>query len=130
MNSSGRFSEKALTLSPLPEIVISPPVRNNGTSEPSSRASSSNCCLGIEGAINWSSAHKTAAASLDPPPSPAPVGMFFSTTILTPFVFLSASTRFAACQTRSSSRGIARLFSTARVRPINSIVIVSARSIV
>ena len=65
----------AVTRSPVPSTSAPVPVRKNGTSEPSARATASQSCAATVPSSPSIAARRIAAASDEPPPRPAPVGM-------------------------------------------------------
>ncbi len=65
--------------SPIPWASFVPPVRQNGTSAPTERASAPSVSAERRVSYTWSSSRSTAAASVLPPASPAPTGMALCT---------------------------------------------------
>ncbi|MBA7625804.1 hypothetical protein ES703_33236 [subsurface metagenome] len=91
----------------MPSPNCRPPRMKNGTSAPSSTASPSISGTVIPVCHSSFSPFRTAAASLEPPPRPAPAGMRFSSRILMPrpFPVLSLNNVTARIQRLLSSVG-------------------------
>src|SRR5947209_15774167 len=80
----GQWLARGVTRSPRPSQSARPPVKKNGTSEPSEDAILSRSVEERGNWHHWRSASKTAAASLLPPPNPAAAGIHLYSSIRTP----------------------------------------------
>ena len=108
-SQQGGMSGRAASFSPRPVASAVPPRMKNGTSLPNRAAISSNCPSIICGAYNVRRARSTAAASLLPPPSPAWVGIVFSSRMVTKSFFgpnSSKNTRSAFMHRLSPARSV------------------------
>ena len=73
-----------VNISPFPSAIWVPPSIKNGTSHPNNKANSLMSSCEIFSLKIWFRPHKMVAALLEPPPKPAPVGIFFVNDIFTP----------------------------------------------
>ena len=89
--------------SPRPSASIVPPATQYGTSEPTSAPSSSSCAQVKPAPVSRLSARSTAAASDEPPPSPAHTGMRLCSRICTPQVSPARSRNTCAARTATLS---------------------------
>ena len=100
--SSRNPSIEAPLLRPIPTAV--PPKRKNGTSLPNCAAILLNSGNGNVRRASGGSANNTAAASLEPPPRPAPIGIRLVRRISTrPVIRMDSIARRAARTTRLSA---------------------------
>ena len=82
--SSGAVAPKLCTCSPRPRQTAAPCAKKNGTSLPNSAASSANWARDQPIPHTWLPSSSAVAASLDPPPSPAALGIRFTSSTFAP----------------------------------------------